>query len=72
MIHLRTKFHLLSSGGSVVTGIKVKGKENSYMTVIVMFYILQSISPSSSCLFFKVYCQGSYQVPQVSGARVIS
>jgi hypothetical protein len=72
MIHLHTKFHLLSSGGMVVTSIKVKGKENFYVTFIVMFYVLQNISPSSSCLFLGVYCQGPYQVPQVSGARVIS
>ena len=72
MIHLHTKIHLLSSGDSVVTSIKVKGKEHFCMVVIVMFYVLQNISPSSSCQFFKVCCQGSYQVPQVGGARGIS
>jgi hypothetical protein len=64
MIHVRTTFHLPSSGGSLVTSIKVKGKESFCMTVIIiiiiiiiLFYVLQNISPSRSSLFFKVYSQ---------------
>jgi len=72
VIRLSTRFHLLGSGGSVVTSIKVKGKEHFCMTVMMMFYILQNIFFSSSYLFFKVCCQESYQVPQVIGARDIS
>jgi hypothetical protein len=43
MIHLRTKFRMPSSSGSLIITAKLKAKENCCMPAMLLFYLLQEL-----------------------------
>jgi hypothetical protein len=53
IIYLGTKFHMLSSNGSLDTAIKPKSKDNFCMNAMLLFYTLQNeitLSEVAQCL----------------------
>jgi hypothetical protein len=51
-IHLRTKFHMHFSNGSLVIAMKLKAKYRFHTAHIVLFYVLQNIKFTNVAYFF--------------------
>jgi len=66
MIHLRAKFHISSSNGSLVIAIKRTDK----CRLRILFYILHNITLTNVARFWKSYYQIKFQNPTLSGSNV--
>lgn len=53
MICLQSKFHMLSSSASLVISISLKANYRYHAVTILLFYVLQKVCISKSCIFFE-------------------